>query len=518
MSAPRDHLRAWEQLFRAWRAWYPVPVRVLIDQLIDLDCVNDPSKPLSGADVGYEARWWQKLLKALREAHDKLPATVEPPVVIEPAGRGKYRFTVRVTVPHDYNPKDMVAKLEAHRGRNRVARPGLSTHEHDLLGYHTDQTIGMGKPVRPLPYPAIQKGNAPVRVGERRYYEINAGLRGKGAIIITSRARQATTYAVNLDWTPPAGEGRKRTIPQVKTNDPAGDGAASANDPAGETRTIPQAINRPIELASTEKNMSLTNVAPEAARVAGVSDLSAEEGSPSKAPAAPSREAVRKRQVNRLRHVWVSTLAKADWRPPGQSVPAWTQQEKAIAASFIGRLHDLDTAAGFLEWNVEHWRAIRKHALAGLRCPASPSIRTIARYFDHLHGAWQRGAQREWLDTLPFEERNLAAKMAAGMTREAALLEIAEERAVAKHRDEFAAAERRANEATRIAVASERAAELAWRRASTKRPAVRTRTRPAGPILRDVTEDEIKRVFDEQMASFTPPDWDQDPYADPAAG
>jgi hypothetical protein len=517
MSAPRDHLYAWEQLFRVWRAWYPVPVRVLIDRLIDLDCVNDPSKPLAHEHFGIPARTWRRLLKALREANDKLPAGTEPPVVVEPAGsgreKGKYRFTVRVTVPHDYNPKDMVAKLEAHRWRNRVARAHLDTSLHDALGYLTDQTIGMGKPIRPLPYPVIRKGNAPVRIGKSVWRDLVRRLKAKGVLAVDLRVRQDATYAVNTGWTPPGGGTARGQIPDLNRSDPGLEDPASRPDPGLARGQIPDPPNRPRELASTEKNMSLTNVAPEAARVAGVSDLSSEGSSK-----APDGAAVRKRQRDRLRHVWDDAHAAADWRQPGLPVPAWTIREKKIAESFIDRLGNPDTAARFLAWNAEHWRAIHKHALAGLRCPASPSIRTIARYFDHLHGAWQRGTQREWLDLLPFEERRLAAKLAAGMTREAALLEIAEERARAKDRDERAAAEARVDDKLKTLAVAERDLVYARRRESMRRAApVRTRTRPT-ILIKDASPGEIKRVLDEQMADFTPPDFDHDPYADPAAG
>jgi hypothetical protein len=40
------------------------------------------------------------------------------------------------------------------------------------------------------------------------------------------------------------------------------------------------------------------------------------------------------------------------------------------------------------------------------------------------------------------------------------------------------------------------------------------RARP-GPLVRikDTSQEEIKRVFDEDMANYKPPDFDHDPYA-----
>jgi len=219
-----------------------------------------------------------------------------------------------------------------------------------------------------------------------------------------------------------------------------------------------------------------------------------------------------------MRARWDAAHAAAEWRPvPGYVAPAWIDRERGQLAKMLVRLAgDVSKTCAFLEWCVENWRSLHKHEF-GRGCPGFPDIHTIAKHFVRLHAAWQYGAERAWIESLPREERELTRLLGQGLSRDEALVKIAETRVLAKHRDEFAAAERRANTATRVAVASERAVELARRRAGMQRPPVRTRTRPT-ILIKDTSPEEIKRVLDEQMASFTPPDWDHDPYADPAAG
>lgn len=393
----------------------------------------------------------------------------------------------------DANLKDYRVQQEAFRWLSREVMHAASTPEKAVLVHIFTMSIGMGDPAMRTTYRALECGGEwtdGLGMSRTQIYTAISGLAAKGILNTVVASSVGMEISINLAWLPatPWNERRGREVlatPKRLAHLASG----STEDTGSENRTtpirkteLPHSENRTPYRKNQEENTLVENtILPVArSRVRPVPQISPVEeiqetippqtsgGDVSRSPAERVRERVEgsRRSANEAKTDHRSSIRPADvlktWRiafegayadVPGAMCPTPTREDAMkLKAAVINKwtrspaeLHD------FVDFTVRNWSNMTASSFPWMKSnppPVFPTLRFFIGQHVNVLDYWSKVRRNDWINSFDRDDQSrlLAFTLRDGLTREAALAKLGEEKAERRLREENERIRREANE------------------------------------------------------------------------